>query len=114
MLEHVRIVNGSNRCNGRVEVYHDDRWKRVCSSDWGKEEADVLCQEINCGTPVMQSVMPHFGEAYSLSGIKTSCAGNETSLSQCVLQEFKESCVDATVICASKPCAIYTYILSNL
>ncbi|XP_061602330.1 deleted in malignant brain tumors 1 protein-like [Cololabis saira] len=97
--EHVRVVNGSNRCDGRVEVYHGGLWKRVCSSDWGKEEADVLCQEISCGSPVVQSEVPYFGEALGLSGIKTTCAGNETSLSQCLLQDFKESCIDATVVC---------------
>uniref|UniRef100_A0A3P9GXQ0 Soluble scavenger receptor cysteine-rich domain-containing protein SSC5D n=1 Tax=Oryzias latipes TaxID=8090 RepID=A0A3P9GXQ0_ORYLA len=101
--ENVRVMNGSNRCNGRVEVYQDGHWKRVCSSDWGKEEAEVVCQEIKCGTPLL-NVMQNFGEAQGLAGIKTSCVGNETSISNCQLQEFKESCIDATVICSnSKP-----------
>ncbi|KAM6915022.1 scavenger receptor cysteine-rich domain-containing protein DMBT1-like [Xenentodon cancila] len=102
--ENVRIVNGTNRCNGRVEVYHNNLWKRVCSSDWGKEEANVLCKEISCGTPVVQSEVPYFGETIGPSGIKTTCVGNETSLSECLLQDFKESCTDATVVCKnSKP-----------
>ncbi|XP_040920255.1 deleted in malignant brain tumors 1 protein-like [Toxotes jaculatrix] len=102
--EHVRLVNGSNRCNGRVEIYHDGHWKRSCSSDWGKEEADVVCQEISCGAPIVQTTALYFGEAPELPGIKTSCSGNETSVSQCTLQDFKETCVDATVYCTnSKP-----------
>ncbi|XP_017282854.1 deleted in malignant brain tumors 1 protein [Kryptolebias marmoratus] len=97
--EHVRVINGSNRCNGRVEVYHGGQWKRVCSSDWGKEAAEVLCQEISCGSPLVQTTVPFFGESQALSGLKTSCAGNETSISECQLQDFKESCVDATIVC---------------
>lgn len=100
--EHVRLVNGSNRCSGRVEVYQDDNWKRVCRSDWGKEEADVVCKEINCGTPVIQTTPLYFGEALEMIGVKTDCFGNESSVSQCTLQEFKESCSDATLVCASK------------
>lgn len=100
--EHVRVVNGSNRCNGRVEVYHDGNWKRVCTSDLGKEEAGVVCREINCGTPVTETEVLYFGEAHDLVGVKTSCSGNESSISQCTIQEFKESCVDATIFCTSK------------
>uniref|UniRef100_A0A671VT53 Soluble scavenger receptor cysteine-rich domain-containing protein SSC5D n=1 Tax=Sparus aurata TaxID=8175 RepID=A0A671VT53_SPAAU len=95
------VINGSNRCNGRLEVYHEGHWKRICSGDWGKAEADVVCQEINCGTAVTPTDDLHFGEAREAVGIKTSCFGNESSISQCKLQEFKESCVDATVFCAS-------------
>ncbi|XP_042359266.1 deleted in malignant brain tumors 1 protein-like [Plectropomus leopardus] len=102
--EHVRVVNGSNRCNGRVEVFHDGSWKRACSSDWAKADANVVCQEINCGTPVIQSEVLNFGEAPGLGGIKTNCAGNESSVSRCKLQDFKESCIDATLVCSnSKP-----------
>ncbi|XP_038582841.1 scavenger receptor cysteine-rich type 1 protein M130-like [Micropterus salmoides] len=102
--DYVRVVNGSNRCNGRVELYHNGHWRRICSSDWGKEEADVLCREVNCGTPVTQAEALYFGEARDLVGVKTTCFGNETSLSQCSIQEFKESCSDATVVCTnSKP-----------
>lgn len=103
-LEHVRIVNGSHRCTGRVEVFMEGQWKRVCSSDWGKEAAKVLCNELSCGSPVIQSAAQYFGEGQGMSGLKTSCIGNETSISECQLQDFKESCVDATIDCMSKSC----------
>ncbi|KAG7242989.1 hypothetical protein INR49_017680 [Caranx melampygus] len=102
--ENLRVINGSNRCNGRVEIYLDGHWKRACSSDWGREEATVVCKEIGCGTPVMQTITPLFGQSGSLSGVKSTCVGNETSISNCTLQDFKESCIDATVFCSnSKP-----------
>ncbi|XP_034755884.1 deleted in malignant brain tumors 1 protein-like [Etheostoma cragini] len=98
--EYVRVVNGTNRCSGRVEVHHDGNWKRVCN-DWNKVDADVVCREINCGTTVNQAEVPNFGSTHDLGGIKPKCFGNESSLSQCSLQEFKESCVDATVVCSN-------------
>lgn len=101
-VEHVRVVNGTNRCNGRVEVYHNNAWKRVCSSDWGKEEAEVLCKEISCGTPSNQPESSDIGGAHNMNGVKTNCFGNESSLSQCTVHEFKEGCADATVFCTSK------------
>lgn len=102
--ESLRLVGGSNRCSGRVEIYHDGHWKKACSTDWRKEEAGVLCQEINCGTPLVQSVAPDFGQSHDLTGVKSSCFGNETSIAQCSIDDIKESCTDATVICAnSKP-----------
>ncbi|XP_035474116.1 deleted in malignant brain tumors 1 protein [Scophthalmus maximus] len=102
--EAVRVVNGSNRCNGRVEVFHDGHWKRVCRSDWETQEANIVCQEINCGSPVIQPVTPFLGEARNLDAVKPNCIGNETSISQCRLQEIKASCEDATIFCAnSKP-----------
>ncbi|KAF1388465.1 hypothetical protein PFLUV_G00090490 [Perca fluviatilis] len=99
--EYVRVVNGSNLCSGRVEVHHDGNWKRVCN-DWTKADADVVCREINCGPPVDQAEVLYFGETHDLGGVKPKCFGNESSLSQCRLQEFKESCVSATVVCTNK------------
>ncbi|XP_054872022.1 deleted in malignant brain tumors 1 protein-like [Amphiprion ocellaris] len=100
----VRLMNGSNRCNGRVEVYQGGHWKKVCSSDWTKEDADVVCREISCGSPLSQTIPSHFGEAHNLNGVKTQCVGNESSISECSHQDTSESCTDATVVCTnSKP-----------
>lgn len=98
----MRVVNGSNRCNGRVEVYHDGNWKRPCASDWDKEEAAVVCAELNCGTPVTETEVLYFGEAQDLVGVKASCSGNESSISQCTIEESKGGCMDATIFCTSK------------
>ncbi|XP_034062819.1 deleted in malignant brain tumors 1 protein-like [Gymnodraco acuticeps] len=97
--EHVKIVNGSNRCTGRVEVYLEGNWKRACKSDWEELDAVVVCRELNCGTPVTQTEELYFGESRDLHGIKANCLGNESSISLCGIQKSKESCVDATIVC---------------
>ena len=47
----VRLVNGTNRFEGRVEVCVSDfmgnsTWKTVCDEMWGTEEATVVCKQL--------------------------------------------------------------------
>ncbi|KAM9782737.1 scavenger receptor cysteine-rich domain-containing protein DMBT1-like, partial [Neosynchiropus ocellatus] len=99
--EHVNVINGSSRCEGRVELYHGGQWKKVCGSDWGMKEAEVLCREVNCGTPLMATNRLQFGESPKMDSVKTICHGNETSLTHCVSQEHPGGCVDAVVSCGN-------------
>lgn len=110
--EHLRVVNGTNRCNGRVEVYNSGKWKRVCSSDWDKTEADVVCQEINCGYQVTQTTPQYYGDSREELAVKINCAGNESSVSQCSFQDSKDSCIDATIFCQSKSSVNLLYHVS--
>ncbi|CAL1586342.1 unnamed protein product [Knipowitschia caucasica] len=98
----LRLVNGSGHCSGRVEIFHNGQWKRVCSSDWGEKQASLVCQELHCGPPdPLQTGTFAFGAAPRTGGVKTSCLRNETSLSMCSHQNLQESCVDATVVCSN-------------
>ncbi|XP_072298074.1 scavenger receptor cysteine-rich type 1 protein M130-like isoform X2 [Eucyclogobius newberryi] len=99
--EYLRTVNGSNFCSGKVEVFLNGQWKRVCSLDWGQKEASIVCQELRCGPPDSSDSFL-FGAAAAAGGVKTTCVGNETSLDKCSHQELMESCVDATVVCSNK------------
>ena len=42
----IRLVNGRNKFEGRVEVCQATQWKTVCDSWWGNEEAEVVCRKL--------------------------------------------------------------------
>ncbi|XP_076026960.1 scavenger receptor cysteine-rich type 1 protein M130-like [Genypterus blacodes] len=102
--EHVRLVNGTNRCSGRVEVYRGGLWKKMCNSDFSSEEGQVLCTEISCGTPVGPDQTPNFGQGSGLTGTKAKCLGNESSIAHCNLTDSTGTCDSVSLVCAnSKP-----------
>ena len=42
----VRLVDGQNEFEGRVEMCKRGQWKTVCNHGWGSEEATVVCRQI--------------------------------------------------------------------
>ena len=42
---------------GRVEVCHDGDWKMVCDNDWGREEARVICRQLEYPGQIHQVVI---------------------------------------------------------
>ncbi|XP_039389242.1 T-cell differentiation antigen CD6 isoform X6 [Mauremys reevesii] len=45
----VRLVNGSSRCSGAVEVHHRGWWIPICQEMWDKEASHVVCRQLHCG-----------------------------------------------------------------
>ncbi|XP_070221235.1 T-cell differentiation antigen CD6 isoform X7 [Bos mutus] len=75
-----RLTGGTDPCEGQVEVYFRGVWNTVCDSEWYDSEANVLCQDLGCGTVArVPKGLPH-----SLSGkMFYSCKGKESTLSKC-------------------------------
>ncbi|XP_050961160.1 deleted in malignant brain tumors 1 protein-like [Labeo rohita] len=81
---HVRLVNGSSRCAGRVEVLHRGQWETVCGVGWDLLDAAVVCRELDCGEPVDAFSEAHFGPGSKPIWMKNAmCAGTETTLKKC-------------------------------
>ncbi|XP_072306215.1 uncharacterized protein [Eucyclogobius newberryi] len=83
-FEEVRLVDGDDKCSGRVEVLHNDQWGTVCDHGWGFIEAHVVCLELGCGFaeyPVQSSAFgPGSGEIWLRH---VQCSGHESSLDHC-------------------------------
>ncbi|XP_042371670.1 scavenger receptor cysteine-rich type 1 protein M130-like, partial [Plectropomus leopardus] len=53
--EPVRLVGGSGRCSGALEVRRG-HWRPVDGSDWTLKEAAVVCRDLDCGSAVSTAV----------------------------------------------------------
>ncbi|XP_043976031.1 scavenger receptor cysteine-rich type 1 protein M130-like [Gambusia affinis] len=79
----VRLVQGTNRCSGRLEVKTNQSWSSVCEKDFDLQDAKVVCREIDCGSPsVLQGAL--YGEAEAPVGSREFlCEGSESALLNC-------------------------------
>lgn len=117
-LSEVRLVNGGSSCSGRVEVLRDNQWGTVCGDSWDMTDAEVVCRELGCGSPVEVKTDGYFGSGIGpiwMDDVK--CTGTETSVKNCKSNGWGEhNCVhakDAGVICRGK-IELFFYVTKNI
>ncbi|RXN30196.1 scavenger receptor cysteine-rich type 1 M130-like protein [Labeo rohita] len=77
-------LSGERQCEGEVEVFIHQVWRRVLLDSWSLTESSVVCRQLGCG-----SVLNFYGSSSSspehshecVTGFK--CSGNEAHLGNC-------------------------------
>ncbi|XP_053549014.1 scavenger receptor cysteine-rich type 1 protein M130-like [Bombina bombina] len=102
-----RIINGTQRCSGRVELLHSGQWGTLCSSHWDLPAAHVLCRQLHCGIALSVPAGGYFGKGNgSVWTDQFHCKGSESQLGECSFTALGNSkCTaddTAGVICTGK------------
>jgi len=94
----IRLVNGRNSNEGRVEVNIDGKWGVICSDHWSLLEATVVCQQKGLGYANMAVQTNSFGgESLDklISGLH--CDGEEDHLAECYHEHVSDDVICSAV-----------------
>ncbi|XP_064369561.1 deleted in malignant brain tumors 1 protein-like [Dromaius novaehollandiae] len=82
--QRVRLVSGPGRCAGRVEVYVQGTWSRVCEDTWDLWDAAVVCHQLGCGEVLAVPGSARYGRGSGPVWLGAgACSGAEATLWEC-------------------------------
>ncbi|KAL6460150.1 hypothetical protein MHYP_G00319090, partial [Metynnis hypsauchen] len=79
----VRLSGGMD-CEGEVEVYFLQNWRRVLLDSWSDSEASVVCRQLGCGSVFsFSSSSTSSPEHNNMCVTGFNCSGSEAHLGNC-------------------------------
>ena len=99
----IRLANGVNEKEGRVEIYWNNQWGTVCDDVWDDNDATVVCKQLGYSGGSAR-VSAYFGKGSGLILLdNVNCYGGESSIFDCRQKSFSvhdcEHHEDAGVVC---------------
>ncbi|XP_072529564.1 scavenger receptor cysteine-rich type 1 protein M130-like [Salminus brasiliensis] len=77
-------LSGGMECEGEVEVYFRQDWRRVLLDSWSESEASVVCRQLGCGSVLnICSSSPSSSEHSYMCVTGFNCSGSEAHLGNC-------------------------------
>nr|XP_021330850.1 scavenger receptor cysteine-rich type 1 protein M130-like [Danio rerio] len=101
----LRLVNEFHLCSGRLEVMFGNTWGSVCDAAFDQQDAEVVCRQLGCGSPVQVLRAAAFGKGKDhVWSEEIQCSGNESQIHTCPKSSTqKRGCShdnDVGVICS--------------
>ncbi|XP_049326398.1 scavenger receptor cysteine-rich type 1 protein M130 isoform X30 [Astyanax mexicanus] len=82
--EGVVRLSGGMECEGEVEVFFRQDWRRVLLDSWSESEASVVCRQLGCGSVLNISSSSSSSPEHSYMCVTGfNCSGSEAHLRNC-------------------------------
>ncbi|XP_040576272.1 lysyl oxidase homolog 2B [Lepeophtheirus salmonis] len=80
----LRLVDGRDKYEGNLQIFHDGRWGSVCDDEWDMSDAIVACKQLGFGKPKRYYHSSQFGYTKRLIHMDNLyCYGTEKRLQDC-------------------------------